>query len=42
LRAKLDLPPSATYDEVISAMQDKSIEEAELMGTYAKTGEKAA
>ena len=42
LRAKLDLPPSATYNEVVSDMQGKLIEEAELMGTYAKTGEKAA
>jgi Raf kinase inhibitor-like YbhB/YbcL family protein len=42
LRSELELAPSPTYREVISAMQAKIIEEAELMGTYAKTGQKAA
>ena len=42
LRDNLDLPPSATYSEVIDAMQGKIIETDELMGTYAKTGQKAA
>jgi Raf kinase inhibitor-like YbhB/YbcL family protein len=42
LRAKLELGPNATYAEVIAAMQGKIIEEAELMGTYTKTEEKAA
>jgi Raf kinase inhibitor-like YbhB/YbcL family protein len=42
LRAELQLGPNATYAEVIAAMQGKIIEEAELMGTYAKTGRKAA
>jgi Raf kinase inhibitor-like YbhB/YbcL family protein len=42
LSAKLELGPNATYAEVIAAMQGKIIEEAELMGTYTKTEEKAA
>ena len=42
LRAELELKPNATYADVIAAMQGKIIEEAELMGTYAKTGQKAA
>ncbi len=42
LRAELELPPSATYAEVIAAMHGKIIEQAELMGTYAKTEQKAA
>jgi Raf kinase inhibitor-like YbhB/YbcL family protein len=35
LRANLDLRPGATYQEVVSAMQGRIIEEAELIGTYA-------
>jgi Raf kinase inhibitor-like YbhB/YbcL family protein len=42
LRDELALEPGATYAEVIAAMRGKIIEEAELMGTYAKTGRKAA
>ncbi len=42
LRTELDLKPGATYREVISAMEGKIIGQAELMGTYAKTGQKAA
>lgn len=42
LREKLDLQPGATYKEVIAAMEGKIIEQAELMGTYAKQGRKAA
>ena len=36
------LPAGATYHEVISAMEGKVIEEAELMGTYAKKEGKVA
>jgi len=42
LRAELDVAPSATYAEVMAAMQGKIIEETELMGTYAKKAQKAA
>lgn len=42
LRVELQLGPNATYAEVIAAMQGKIIEETELMGTYAKTEQKAA
>jgi len=42
LRSELQLGPNATYAQVLDAMRDKIIEEAELMGTYAKTGQKAA
>jgi Raf kinase inhibitor-like YbhB/YbcL family protein len=42
LRANLDLGPGATYHEVIAAMEGKIIEQAELMGTYAKIAENAA
>ena len=42
LRSELQLGPNATYAQVLEAMRDKIIEEAELMGTYAKTGAKAA
>ncbi len=42
LREELALKPNATHAEVIAAMQEKIIEEAELMGTYAKAGDKAA
>jgi Raf kinase inhibitor-like YbhB/YbcL family protein len=42
LRTELELRPNATHAEVIAAMQGKIIEEAELMGTYAKTVQKAA
>jgi Raf kinase inhibitor-like YbhB/YbcL family protein len=42
LRTKLELGPNVTYAEAIAAMQGKIIEEAELMGTYAKTEQKAA
>lgn len=41
LRTELALEPGATYPEVIAAMR-QIIEEAELMGTYAKNGQKAA
>lgn len=42
LRAALALAPGATYKEVIAAMQGKIIEQAELMGTYAKVAQKIA
>jgi Raf kinase inhibitor-like YbhB/YbcL family protein len=42
LRAALKLEAGATYHEVLAAMQGREIEEAELMGTYARTGRKAA
>jgi len=42
LRAKLDLGPSATYNEVLAAMEDKIIEQSELMGTYAKRVQRIA
>lgn len=42
LRAEPELGPNATYAEVLAAMRDKIIEETELMGTYAKTEQKAA
>lgn len=42
LRDKLDLGPRATYNEVIAAMEGKIIEQAELMGIYAKITQKAA
>jgi len=42
LRGKLDLGPRATYNEVIAAMEGKIIEQAELVGHYAKLAQKAA
>lgn len=42
LRDKLALGPRATYNEVIAAMEGKIIEQAELMGIYAKIAQKAA
>ncbi len=42
LQKELDLAPAATAQEVISAIQDNAIEQAELMGTYAKVRAKSA
>ena len=42
LRDKLDLPAGATYAELIAEMSNKIIEQAELMGTYARHSQKAA
>ncbi|HEU5451701.1 MAG TPA: YbhB/YbcL family Raf kinase inhibitor-like protein [Terriglobales bacterium] len=42
LKQKLDLQPGATYKDVIAAMEGKIIEQAELMGTYAKAIQRAA
>jgi hypothetical protein len=42
LNANLELGPGAKYQDVISAIKDKIIAEAVLMGTYAKTGTRAA
>jgi Raf kinase inhibitor-like YbhB/YbcL family protein len=42
LRVELEPGPNVTYAEVLAAMQGKIIEEAEHMGTYAKTEKKAA
>lgn len=42
LRDKLDLQPGATYEELVAALDGKVIEEAELMGTYARASEKVA
>jgi Raf kinase inhibitor-like YbhB/YbcL family protein len=42
LEKKLDLGPGATVPEVQSAMHDHMIEQAELLGTYAKTRAKSA
>jgi Raf kinase inhibitor-like YbhB/YbcL family protein len=42
LRDHLDLGPGASYPEVIAAMEGKIIEQAELMGTYAKIAQKSA
>jgi Raf kinase inhibitor-like YbhB/YbcL family protein len=42
LRQKLGLEPGATYEQVISAMSGKIIEETELMGTYSRASQKAA
>jgi Raf kinase inhibitor-like YbhB/YbcL family protein len=42
LNAHLDLGPGAKYKDVVSAMEGKIIAEAVLLGTYAKTGRKAA
>jgi hypothetical protein len=42
LRSNLDLQPGETPANVRAAMNDKIIEEAELMGTYEKVGSKAA
>lgn len=36
LDRKLDLPPSATKDDLLSAMKDHVLAEAELIGTYAR------
>ena len=42
LRSELALEPGASRQEVEAAMQGHVIEEAELMGTYAKSRAKAA
>jgi len=42
LRHELDLPASTTYSDLLAAMEAKIIEEAELMGTYAKGERKVA
>lgn len=42
LRKELDLAPGATSADVQSAMHDHIIEQAELMGTYAKRRAKSA
>lgn len=42
LSAKLELGPDPKYKEVISAIDGKVIAEAALMGTYKKSGVKAA
>ena len=42
LRKELDLRPGATAPELQSAMHDHILEQAELMGTYAKTKAKSA
>jgi Raf kinase inhibitor-like YbhB/YbcL family protein len=42
LRAELELEQNAIYADVIAAMRDKVIEDAELMGTFAKAGQKTA
>jgi len=39
---ELDLRPGATAPELQSAMHDHILEQAELMGTYAKTKAKSA
>jgi len=42
LHSQLDLEPGAVYHNVITAMGGKIIEQAELMGTYERSGGKAA
>jgi Raf kinase inhibitor-like YbhB/YbcL family protein len=42
LRDKVNLQPGATYAELMSAIQNLIIEQAELMGTYAKLAQRAA
>jgi len=42
LRANLDLEAGATYAQLKEALEGKIIEQAELMGTYAKGAEQAA
>ena len=42
LRAELGLQPGATRDELEEAIEGHAIEEAELMGTYAKAHRKPA
>src|SRR5882757_9873345 len=42
LGKELDLRPGATAPELQSAMHDHILEQAELMGTYAKTKAKSA
>ena len=42
LRKELDLPPGATATELQLAIHDHIIEQAELMGTYAKVRAKSA
>jgi len=42
LRKRLELSPGATYSQVLESMQDVIIEEAEIMGTYAKRSQRAA
>jgi len=42
LRSHIELKPGATQHEVLEAIQGHVIEETELMGTYAKSGQKVA
>jgi phosphatidylethanolamine-binding protein (PEBP) family uncharacterized protein len=42
LNAHLELGPGAKHQDVLSAMDGKIISEAVLMGTYKKSGAKAA
>jgi Raf kinase inhibitor-like YbhB/YbcL family protein len=42
LRAELNVPPGADHVEVTRAMQDKIIDMAELLGTYAMSEERSA
>ena len=42
LRAGLNLPPGATYEQIKSALEKTVIEQTELIGTYAKGKERAA
>jgi hypothetical protein len=42
LNAKLDLEPGASHRQVTAAIKDKIIAQAELMGTYQKSGARAA
>jgi hypothetical protein len=42
VRSDLGLQPGATHAEVLSAMRDKIIAEAEIMGTYTKKAKRAA
>ena len=42
LRRELVLGPGANYSELMEAIAPELIEQTELMGTYSKTGERAA
>jgi phosphatidylethanolamine-binding protein (PEBP) family uncharacterized protein len=42
LQRELDLAPAATAPEVLQAIHDNIVEQAELMGTYAKARAKSA
>jgi Raf kinase inhibitor-like YbhB/YbcL family protein len=42
LNAELQLGPGAGHKDLLKAMQGKILEQAEWMGTYAKTGKKVA